>query len=91
MNIQNLSVALMAAALLTAAPAFAQTTPQKQPTQEGGLSVPATPGAGMKQPTQEGGLSVPATPGTGMKQPTQEGGLSVPSATTPGLGSHKQN
>jgi hypothetical protein len=91
MYIHKLSVALMAAALLSAAPGFAQTTPQKQKTQEGGLTVPAAPPSG-KQPTQEGGLTVPATgPSSGLKQPTQEGGLTVPAATTPGLGSHKQN
>jgi peptide deformylase len=91
MYIHKLSVALMAAALLTAAPGFAQTTPQKQKTQEGGLSVPAAPPSGYKQPTQEGGLSVPAAPSTSMKQPTQEGGLSVPAASTPGIGTNKQN
>ena len=37
MNTHSLSATLMALGLLTAAPAFAQTTPaQKQPTQEGG-------------------------------------------------------
>jgi hypothetical protein len=37
MNVKYLSAALMAAGLLIAAPAFAQTAPvQKQPTQEGG-------------------------------------------------------
>jgi hypothetical protein len=39
MNTRYLSAALMAAGLLIAAPAFAQTAPaQKQPTQEGGAS-----------------------------------------------------
>jgi hypothetical protein len=85
MRTQNLFIALSAAMLLTAAPAFAQTTVQKkQPTQEGGLTVPAAPPSG-KQPTQEGGLTVPAAPPTG-KQPTQEGGLTVPAANTaPGV------
>jgi hypothetical protein len=41
MNTRYLSAALMAAGLLVAAPAFAQTSPvQKQPTQEGGPSMP---------------------------------------------------
>jgi peptide deformylase len=74
----NLSVALTAAGLLLAAPAYAQTSPQKQHTQEGGISVPAGSNTGIKQQTQEGGLSVPAGPNTGLKQQTQEGGLSVP-------------
>ena len=89
MRIQNLFVAMTAAALLMAAPAFAQTTTSKQKTQEGGLSVPAAPATG-KQPAQEGGLSVPAVAPTG-KQPAQEGGLSVPAAATPGVGTHKSN
>jgi hypothetical protein len=39
MKIQNLAAAVMAAGLLMAAPAFAQTTPaQKQKTQEGGAT-----------------------------------------------------
>ena len=79
---KNFSVAVMAAALLLAAPAYAQTSPQKQQTQEGGLSVPPTSSnAGLKQQTQEGGLSVPAGPNNGLKQQTQEGGLSVPPTT----------
>ena len=41
MNIKYLSAALMAAGFLIAAPAFAQTSPaSKQPTQEGGPSMP---------------------------------------------------
>jgi hypothetical protein len=85
MRSHNFSVALMSAGLLLAAPAYAQTSPQKQPTQEGGLTVPAAPNPnpGYKQPTQEGGLSVPAAPNPnpGYKQPTQEGGLTVPAAS----------
>jgi hypothetical protein len=64
MNTRYLSAALMAAGLLVAAPAFAQTTSaQKQPTQEGGPSMPmpcglpynANPGADpdCKQRTQD--------------------------------------
>jgi hypothetical protein len=91
MRTQNLFVALTAAALFTAASAFAQTPAKKQPSQEGGLSVPAAPPTG-KQPAQEGGLSVPAvSPSPSGKQPAQEGGLSVPAAPTPGVGSHRQD
>ena len=44
MQIQYLSAALMAAGLLIAVPAFAQTAPaQKQPTQEGGGTFMARP------------------------------------------------
>jgi hypothetical protein len=68
MKSQNLCVALMAVGLLMAAPAFAQTTPaRKQPTQEGGPSMPlpitqpynANPSGdpNYKQRTQEGGGS----------------------------------
>src|SRR5277367_2654725 len=84
MTIQNLSAALMAFGLLTAAPAFAQTAPvQKQPTQEGGPSMPGPTGGAFnanpnyKQPTQEGGPSMPGPTGGAFnanpnyKQPTQ--------------------
>jgi hypothetical protein len=68
MKTRNVSAALMAFGLLVAAPAFAQTTPaQKQPTQEGGPSMPnpitkpfnANPAGdpNYKQRTQEGGAS----------------------------------
>ena len=62
MNTRNFSGALIAVGLLMAVPAFAQTTPQKQPTQEGGTSsmpLPATQpfnaDPNYKQRTQEGG------------------------------------
>jgi hypothetical protein len=66
MKTLNISAALMSVGLLMAVPALAQTTPQKQKTQEGGVS-----GMAVKQPTQEGGVS-----GMAVKQPTQEGGVS---------------
>jgi hypothetical protein len=69
MKTRNLSATLLAFGLLVAAPAFAQTTPaQKQPTQEGGPSMPspitkpfnANPAGdpNLKQRTQEGGSSL---------------------------------
>ena len=68
MKTHNLSAALMSVGLLMAVPAFAQTAPaQKQPTQEGGPSMPppitqpynANPSGdpNYKQRTQEGGNS----------------------------------
>ena len=89
MNTHSLSATLMALGLLTAVPAFAQTTPaQKQPTQEGGGPSMTGPTGGAfnanpnyKQPTQEGGGPSMAGPTGGAfnanpnyKQPTQEGG-----------------
>jgi hypothetical protein len=69
MNTRNFSGALIAVGLLMAVPAFAQTTPQKQPTQEGGTSsmpLPATQpfnaDPNYKQRTQEGGTSSMAMP-----------------------------
>jgi len=64
MKLQYLSAAMMAAGLLTAVPAFAQTTPQKQKTQEGGPSMQGPTGGAFnadpnyKQRTQEGGPSM---------------------------------
>ena len=66
MNLYKLSAAVMAAGLLVAAPAFAQTA-QKQPTQSDGPSMPAPTGGNFnadpnyKQKTQEGGG--PSMPG----------------------------
>ena len=77
----NFSAALLTAGVLMVAPAFAQTTPpKKQPTQEGGPSMPGPNGNnGYKQPTQESGPSMPGpNANLGYKQPTQEGGPSMP-------------
>jgi general stress protein YciG len=70
MNILKLSAALMVGGLLVAAPAFAQTTSaKKQPTQEGGPSMPGPTGGNFnadpnyKQRTQEGGPSMPGPVG----------------------------
>ena len=64
MNRKNLPFALMAAGLLLAAPAFAQTTPQnppkKQQTQEGAPVTPQTAND-YKQRTQEGAPAIPTT------------------------------
>jgi hypothetical protein len=66
MNTQKLSAALMAAGLLLAAPAFAQSTatpqnpPKKQQTQEGAPASPTTAND-YKQRTQEGAPASPTT------------------------------
>jgi hypothetical protein len=64
MNSKKLSLALMAAGLFLAAPAFAQTTPQnppkKQQTQEGAPANSITAND-YKQRTQEGAPAIPTT------------------------------
>jgi hypothetical protein len=61
---QKISVALLAAGVLIAAPAFAQSSAGKQPTQSEGPSMAAPSGApynadpNYKQRTQEGGPSM---------------------------------
>ena len=70
MDTRKLTAALAVLGLLAAAPAFAQTAPQKQPTQEGGGPSMASPTGGAfnadpnyKQKTQEGGgPSMPTKP-----------------------------
>jgi hypothetical protein len=65
MKTRNLAATLMAFGFLVAAPAFAQTTTpvQKQPTQEGGPSMPTSSDPNFKQRTQEGGPSAPGNCG----------------------------
>jgi len=64
MNSKTLPLALMAAGLFLAAPAFAQTAPQnppkKQQTQEGAPAIPQTAND-YKQKTQEGAPAYPTT------------------------------
>jgi hypothetical protein len=71
MKLHTLNATLMAAGLLTAAPAFAQSSnAQKQPTQEGGGS-----GLPCGSPFNASPLGDPNYAG---KQRTQEGGPSMP-------------
>jgi len=90
MKIFNRSAALLAAGLLIAIPAFAQTSSdQKQKTQDGGQTLspstfPGTPAT--KQRTQDGGQTLSPTtfPGTvASKQRTQDGGQTLSPATFP--------
>jgi hypothetical protein len=91
MSIRNISAALMAAGLLLAAPAFAETAPaEKQKTQEGAPSMPGPAGGpanadpNYKQKAQEGTPSMPGPAGgpanadPNYKQQTQEGVPSMP-------------
>jgi hypothetical protein len=73
MKTLRLSVIAIGAGLLLAAPAFAQTTPEKQKTQDGGGPAVVGPGsAASKQKTQDGGGPSVVGPGSAAyKQKTQ--------------------
>lgn len=66
MNSKRVSFAMLAAGLLLAVPAFAQTSttpqtqPKKQQTQEGAPAIPTTAND-YKQRTQEGAPAIPTT------------------------------
>ena len=90
MKLLNLSATIMAAGLLAAVPAFAQTAAQKQQTQDGSSPTTVGPGsAASKQRTQDGNSPTTVGPGsTAYKQRTQDGGS--PTMVGPGSGAYKQ-
>jgi hypothetical protein len=87
MKTLRFSVIAMGAALLMAAPAFAQT---KQPTQDGNSPTTVGPGsAAYKQKTQDGNSPTTVGPGSAAyKQKTQDGGS--PTMVGPASGAYKQ-
>jgi hypothetical protein len=90
MKTLRLSVIAMGAGLLLAAPAFAQSTPTKQQTQDGNGPAMTGPASGAsKQKTQDGGGPPMVGPASGAyKQKTQDGGS--PTMVGPASGAYKQ-
>jgi hypothetical protein len=90
MKTLRFSVIAMGAALLMAAPAFAQTDATKQKTQDGNSPAQVGPASGAyKQKTQDGNSPAMVGPASGAyKQKTQDGGS--PTMVGPASGAYKQ-
>ena len=88
MKILNFSVIAMAAGLLVAAPAFAQTTPQKQPTDGSSITTTGPASAASKHRTESDGITTTGPASGASKQRTESDGITT---TGPASGASKKH